>query len=194
MSMMKRNLLIGSAVLLMVLIGVFTFAWLNGNLSSRQGTDEQSRVNKESAQIGTAVGQKAPDFELTDVHNKRFRLSELRGRPTIVYFSTTTCLPCVPETQELAKLKSKYGDNLEVVWMDVDPFDTEENLREYGHKYGHKDFIYALDKPDGKTAFAYKVRVLGTLYLLDPEGIIAFGGIRPVESKKFKEALASLIE
>jgi len=189
---MNRNLLIGSAVLILILVGVFAFAWLKGNLSG--GSNEQGRLNQGSAQIGTAVGQKAPDFTLTDINGKRLRLSELGGRPTIVYFSTTTCLPCIPETQELAKLKAKHGSRLEVVWIDVDPFDTEENLREYGQKYGHKDFVYALDKPDSKTAFAYKVRVLGTLYLLDPQGIIAFSGIRPVESKKFKEALKSLME
>ena len=184
---MKRNLLIGLAVLAVILAGVFTFVWLSGNLSSRP-------ANKASAQIGTAVGQKAPDFTLTDINGKRFSLSELQGSPTIVYFSATTCLPCIPETQELAKLKAKYDKNLEVVWIDVDPFDTEENLREYGQKYGHKDFIYALDKPDNKTAFAYKVRVLGTLYLLNPEGIIAFSGVRPVESKKFKETLKEQVK
>lgn len=191
---MKRNLLIGSAVLIVILAGVFTFAWLKGNLSGRQDADDQSRVNKGGAQIGTAVGQKAPDFTLADINGNKFRLSGLQGSSTILYFSTTTCLPCVPETQELANLKSKYSDKLEVVWIDIDPFDTEENLREYGQKYGHKDFIYALDKPDNKTAFAYKVKVLGTLYLVDPEGIIAFSGIRPVESKKFRETLKNLVE
>lgn len=141
--------------------------------------------------VGTDVGNQAPDFALTDVDGNRFSLRDLRGRPVVLYFSAAWCLPCVPETQELAKRKAQYP-NLEVVWISVDPnTDSPETLRVHRRKYARDDFIYVLDTEG--VAKLYRVVSLGDLYLLDAQGRIIFKGTRPVGKKPFEEALKKLV-
>lgn len=152
-----------------------------------------SAQNPDSAElpIGTDVGNQAPDFALMDIDGNRFSLSDLRGRPVILYFSATWCLPCIPETQELAKRKARY-DNIEIVWISVDPStDTSERLRVHRRKYARDDFIYALDT--NGIARQYRVVSLGDLYLLDARGRIIFKGTRPVGKQPFEETLKRVV-
>jgi len=161
-------------------------------LPPSHGTSTQ--INKSgNVPVGTKPGERAPDFTLMDVDGNRFQLSDLRGKPVIVYFSAAWCIPCIPETQELARLKARYGD-LEVVWIGVDPAsDSRQSLREHRRKYAREDFIYALDTPSNEVARKYGVYALGTLYLLDSQGLIAFKGIRPVGKKDFEQALEQVV-
>src|SRR5438445_12199789 len=43
---------------------------------------------------GLAPGAKAPDFNLTDQYGNAQRLSDYRGRPTVVLFGSPHCSPC----------------------------------------------------------------------------------------------------
>jgi peroxiredoxin len=141
--------------------------------------------------VGTDVSEQAPDFTLIDIDGARFSLSDLRGRPVVLYFSASWCLPCAPETQELAQRKARYG-NLEIVWVSVDPnTDSPEALRAHRRKYAREDFIYALDTIG--LARQYRVVSLGDLYLLDAQGRIVFKGTRPVGTKPFEEALKKAV-
>ncbi len=141
------------------------------------GATTQAPVdNRGNLQVGTNPGEQAPDFTLTDIDGNGLKLSELRGRPTIVYFSASWCLPCIPETQELARLKARYS-NLEVIWISVDPAgDSPQSLREHRRKYAREDFIYALDMSSNAVARQYQVSALGTFYLLDRNQLVVFRG------------------
>ena len=144
-----------------------------------------------SVPVGTDIGEQAPDFTLADIDGNTFSLSELRGRPVILYFSAAWCLPCAPETQELAKRKARYSA-VEVVWISVDPrSDSPEALRAHRRRYGRDDFIYALDTEG--IARLYRVVSLGDLYVLDAQGRIVFKGTRPVGSQPFEEVLKKLV-
>lgn len=158
---------------------------------SGQPTPKAAASTTGEEPVGTDVGERAPDFTLTDIDGNSFSLSELRGRPVVLYFSASWCLPCAPETQELAKRKARYSA-LEIVWISVDPkSDSPETLRAHRRRYGRDDFIYALDTA-GVTQL-YRVVSLGDLYLVDAQGRIVFKGARPVGTKPFEEALARVI-
>jgi peroxiredoxin len=171
--------LVGLAVLVVFVLSVGT----------RQPSATPAPQESVSVPVGTDIGEQAPDFTLTDIDGNKFSLGELRGRPVIVYFSASWCLPCAPETQELAKRKAQYR-NLEVVWISVDlKSDSSETLRAHRRRYGRDDFIYALDTEG--IARLYRVVSLGDLYLLDAQGRIVFKGTRPVGTKPFEKALTA---
>jgi protein SCO1 len=89
---------------------------------------------------GTWFPQPRPiqDFTLTDEAGRPFTLSELKGRPTLVFFGFTHCPDVCPTT--LAKLaqiaKSAAVPNLRVLLVSVDPArDKPEQLQQYVHAF-----------------------------------------------------------
>lgn len=63
----------------------------------------------------------APDFELETLDGERFRLSDLRGHPTIVNFWASWCGPCRQETPVLVRLSQMFRDaGLVVVGVNIE--------------------------------------------------------------------------
>jgi cytochrome c biogenesis protein CcmG/thiol:disulfide interchange protein DsbE len=62
------------------------------------------------------IGDPAPGFVLNDLDGNPVRLADLRGRPVIVNFWASWCIPCVEEFPVLAKAaKAHQGEGLAVV-------------------------------------------------------------------------------
>ena len=79
----------------------------------------------------------APDFTLTDVHGKVFRLADTKGTVRLVDFWATWCAPCreeIPMFKDLHALYGAKGFTLVGIAMDdegvpkVKPFVEEEKL------------------------------------------------------------------
>jgi protein SCO1/2 len=89
---------------------------------------------------GTWLPQPRPleDFTLTDESGQPFRLAQLKGQPTLVFFGFTHCPDVCPTT--LAKLaqitRAAAIPGLRVVLVSVDPArDTPALLKEYVHAF-----------------------------------------------------------
>jgi protein SCO1/2 len=87
---------------------------------------------------GTVLNPPRPleDFTLTDHTGAPFSLSDLRGRPALVFFGFTNCPDICPTTLgEFKRVKSLLGrdaDEVTFVFVSVDPQrDTPERLAEY---------------------------------------------------------------
>jgi thiol-disulfide isomerase/thioredoxin len=93
------------------------------------------------------LNKKLPDFKLKDLKGNEFSSRQLIGKPTLINFWATYCVPCVAEMPELSRLKEKYvekmnflgltenkskADNL-VSFLDKHPFNYQilQNAEEY---------------------------------------------------------------
>jgi cytochrome oxidase Cu insertion factor (SCO1/SenC/PrrC family) len=78
----------------------------------------------------TTTPSLAADFALTDVDGAPFRLSDQRGKVVVLEFMRTTCPACMSEDPYLRELRSRFGSNVVMVSVSVDPAgDTESVLR-----------------------------------------------------------------
>ena len=140
---------------------------------------------------GAAPGNVAPDFRLTDAHNRPVsRASLIAERPGLMFFTTTYCLPCVEGLKELARFQRDVGaDRFNVVVVFVDLRETNEALRWYQKQYGFpQTWYYALDT-DGLVV-KYRIRALDTKYVLDRGGVIRCTDIHPATYDTWRKALA----
>jgi len=78
----------------------------------------------------------AADFELAGVDGQPFRMSDQRGKITLIFFGYTTCPDICPATlSEMKQIRKRLGedaDRVSFVFITVDPQrDTPERMRDY---------------------------------------------------------------
>src|SRR5689334_24779906 len=80
-------------------------------------------------------GKKAPDFELQDADEKSTRLSDLRGRPVVLYFYPKDDTPGC--TTQACGIRDVYGEfeRAGAVVLGVSP-DSEKSHVKFREKYG----------------------------------------------------------
>jgi peroxiredoxin len=150
--MKKRRLVIRSLVLL--ILGAAVAYTLYANFTK----DDQLKV---------AVGQKAPDFVLTDMHGTKHHLSDYKGQGVFLNFWGTWCKPCETEMPYINNQYHQFKDKgVQVLAVNV----SESNLAVEKFAELHKlDFPIVIDK-DGQVQAAYGIDPLPVSFLIDKNG------------------------
>ncbi len=79
--------------------------------------------------IEPKVGSLAPDFEVSAFDGSRHRLSSYRGKPVLVNFWATWCIPCQIELPELQELLDRHKDELAIISVNrAEPLGRAENF------------------------------------------------------------------
>lgn len=121
------------------------------------------------------VGDKAPDFELTDQEGKTVRLSALRGRTVVLYFyPKDDTYYCIAESADFRDHYSEFtSSNAEVMGVSSD---NAESHRQFAAKYQLP--FRLLSDPGGKVRRLYGVpATFGMIpgrvtYVIDGEGTV----------------------
>jgi cytochrome c-type biogenesis protein len=132
------------------------------------GVDE-----KEKAAL-LAVGEPAPDWQLTDPQGRTHTLSEYRGQVVVLDFWATWCGPCARVMPRLEKLHRKHGGQGLVVFG-VNSFETGDPvaaMKKKGYTYG------LLLKGEGM-APAYGVTSLPVVYVIGADGRVVYSHAGP---------------
>jgi len=114
------------------------------------------------------LGRPAPPFRLVPVGGGTpVALASLRGKPVVINFWATWCVPCFQEHAALVEsARTLTGVQFLGIVYEDDEARTGEFLRERGTSYPS-----LMDK-DGRTAIAYGVFGVPETFFIDPEGRI----------------------
>ncbi len=154
--MMKKSYLIPIIIILIILIGS-AIVYQAGLF-----TKEKSDVN-----MGTNIGDKAPDFVLSKMNGDEIALSSLRGQKVFLNFWASWCPPCQAEMPDIQKLY-KEDNNIAILAVNI----REKNKTVINYMFSNNyTFPVAMDK-NGQIASEYLVRGIPTTYILDEDGII----------------------
>ncbi len=152
-----------------------------GETSPLQFDEGAEEVVRES-RVGTNIGERAPDFRLTDVKGGAVKLSALRGRFVLLNFWTSTCPYCREEMPMLQKLSERYPE-IAVIGVNVleDKDVIETFLWELGISY------LVLQDGWGEVSSLYQVTKIPATILIEEQGVIVwrtFGAVRETELGK----------
>jgi len=114
-------------------------------------------------------GQPAADFSIERFDGGSFRLSDHKGKPILINFFASWCVPCGTEIPVLAKVSSEYREK-GVIFVGVAINDTESKAREFIGKY-NLSFATGLDK-NGEIRRDYQLYGMPTTLFVDKNGII----------------------
>ena len=133
------------------------------------------------------VGRAAPDFALTPLDGGApIRLSDLRGRPAVLNFWATWCVPCFQEHEVLVRAARAHEGRvrfLGVVYED-DPHSVRRFLEREGSAYP------SLMDGESKTAIAYGVFGVPESFFLDAQGQVVAKHTGPLDDQTLAEKLA----
>ncbi|SLM47994.1 Thiol-disulfide oxidoreductase ResA [Nitrospira japonica] len=118
-----------------------------------------------------AVGKSAPDFALSDLNDKSYRLSDFRGKVVFLNFWATWCKPCREEMPSMEILNKNFEkDGLVILAVSIDRVTTTKEIPPFV-KGLNLTFPVLIDSW-GKTDKPYKRMGVPETFIIDQEGII----------------------
>jgi thiol-disulfide isomerase/thioredoxin len=89
-------------------------------------------VNAAALAVGPAIGDQAPDFEVTTLSGETFKLSAYKGeKPVYLKFWATWCSYCKVEMPHLQSIHDKYAAEVEVLTINVGINDSIINIEQF---------------------------------------------------------------
>jgi thiol-disulfide isomerase/thioredoxin len=170
--------IVGVAVLLLYAGGLI------GNQAGGEGIEDVILLDPPFAEgrgvldVGSARGNLAQDFEISDFNGDRHRLSDLRGKVVFVNFWATWCFPCQFELPDIATLQARHPDDLVVLL--VNRRESVDRAGDYLEDVDSgADWIKAVD-PTDRLYNDYRALAMPSSYFVDPDGVISAVGTGPL--------------
>lgn len=174
----RRRLFIAAltTTAVLALIGLAVFAVQR----NAPGPDAQRSVTGSSAaQDPVQVGATFPDFRLTTADGEQVTAADLRGRDTILWFTTTSCVPCQEGALAYRPVAEQLGgDAPRTLFVFLDAQEPDSALLDYRTEFGLPDWLMARD--DDGLALRAGVQVLDTKIFVDETGAVANIDTAPV--------------
>lgn len=166
--------LVVAAVLPLILVGLLAVAMLV------RGTGASP----------TAIGSIAPELSLSDLDGNPINLADLRGRPVIVNFWASWCVPCVEEFPLLREAAERHADDGLVV-IGVVYRDRSEAAREFMARNGGT-WVAAMD-PDERVAQAYGILGPPETFFIGRDGTIVARHLGQFFATSLDEKVAAIV-
>lgn len=172
-------LLIGAvAVIGLILLAVFYYGILNPP-SVRVGSGKAPEITFTNYNFG-----------LSEFDGQPVRLSELRGKPVVVNFWASWCVPCRDEQAGLEQAWQKYRD--QVWFVGLDYLDQEPNARSYLSEFA---VSYPNGPDKGSRAYStYHVQGVPETFFIDAEGNVKGFFVGPIPEPELERRIQELLE
>lgn len=119
------------------------------------------------------AGKPAPDFTTTlynGTSGQSIHLAALKGKPVVINFFASWCVPCEAEAPILAASAQKYAAQ-DVVFIGIVYQDTQQNSLDFARQY---NVTYDIGgDPGGDIAIAYGVTGVPETVFINRQGVVA---------------------
>lgn len=149
------------------------------NARVRQFLDEITKLKR------LAIGQPAPEFQSLTPDNKPVKLSDFKGKYTLVDFWASWCVPCREENPNIVRQYRNFKDKgftVLGVSLDGNPGSWLKAIREDGLEWTQ---VSDLQQWGSEVVGLYRIQAIPTSYLLDPNGVIIAKNLRGAELETF---------
>ncbi|MDP9264951.1 MAG: TlpA family protein disulfide reductase [Chloroflexota bacterium] len=134
------------------------------------------------------IGALAPDFEWTAPPGKAVRLSDLRGKPVVINFWATWCVPCKTEMPLLERVARANGG---VAFLEVDLNEDGDRIRGFFDQLGLTAIQPLLDV-NTETARRYALASVPSTFFIDSAGVIRHLYIGELDGEKLAAGLRKI--
>ena len=135
-------------------------------------------------------GRRAPAFEVPDLRDDKstIALADLRGRPVVLNFWASWCVPCRKELPAFASVQRRAGDD--VVFLGMNNQDSRDDALD---RLAETGVAYASGyDPKGTVARAYGLYGMPTTVFISPDGRILATRTGELNKQELESALTEL--
>ncbi len=156
---------IGGAVALVI---ISALAWGLGHAAQRAPAD--------------VLGRPAPDLTIRSLQDGRqVRLSDLHGRPVVLNFWASWCVPCRQEAPALNEAARRYDGRILFLGADIE--DSEQPARAY---LGELQVAYPAGPIVRGSERDYGVTAPPETFFIDRQGVVAARILGAVDAKRLE--------
>lgn len=122
--------------------------------------------------LSAYAGQPAPNLELHDLKGAMHKLSEFKGKPVVLNFWATWCVPCAAEMPMLSEMQEKYKGKVVFIAASIDDEDAKTDIDSFVKKHkGDALTVMTGATFDNLDDFGVNQAMPGTVFI-DAEGNI----------------------
>ena len=137
------------------------------------------------------IGRPAPPFALKAINTgEMIDIARLRGKPVILNFWATWCVPCYQEHPVLVENAQRIGSNVQFVGVVFN--DSEDKINAFLRQRGSA-YPTLLDE-QGKTAIAYGVGGVPETYFINSKGVIVAKFAGPMTTEVLQANLSKAMQ
>jgi DsbE subfamily thiol:disulfide oxidoreductase len=151
---------------------------------------QKEAKNEFSPKSSAEAKEPAPNFTLKIVKGKDFHLSDYKGKPILINFFASWCLPCREEMPVLEKIVHEYGPK-GVVFLGIAVDDTEAKIKDFIATYG-VTFPVGLDKT-ATIQKSFGIYGIPTTYFINKQGEINYSHSGSVTEELLHHELDKLL-
>jgi thiol-disulfide isomerase/thioredoxin len=186
MSKNKSSRKIFSLLLILPILGLVVFSFLEIDIFAKTETQELDRLFSDMGVLATPFPNDPVEVTLKDLNGQQVSLSDFRGKIVFINFWTTWCLACVIEMPSMEKLHQKFKDK-DFVMLAINLQESASKIKQFYKEY--KLTLTTLLDTTGDAGTGFGIRSIPTTYILDKNGRIIGKALGPREWES-KESIA----
>ncbi len=172
-----RNIIIGAVIVAVLAV------LLGGLLTPTQPG------NKSTAAL---EGKPAPSFDLTLINGGRIQLEQFKGKPVVLNFFASWCVPCKDEAPMFSRAAIEYSKK-GVIFLGIAYNDKEDKAREFANQFDLGFPIMMDDSSDaGRTSVKYALFGVPETFFIDSNGVVKKHYPKPIERAELEAGLKLL--
>ncbi|MBI3035075.1 TlpA family protein disulfide reductase [Candidatus Woesearchaeota archaeon] len=181
---MARNYFIGLILLLIIFLSA---------CSSANQTAETGNTVLQQASFGINKGDTPPDFSITTIDGKQYRLSQFKeeNKPVLLYFWASWCPYCSRDFDVVKNVYPRYTDKAAFLAIDLDLNENKELINKYKEKKG----LNGIDFAEGKSNILsdYAIKYTTTKYAISRDGKIIYKGSGVFNEQQWKVLFDAMV-
>jgi len=156
----KTILIFSIALVLLMVVNLFLF------LKVTRLENQFNEFFKPPEDTGLKIGDKVPDFKLSDINEKEISLKDLNDKKLLLIFTTVGCKPCIDLYDDIKELEDKHKE-INIAIIVNGPLDNIKNIKQ-DNNFSSK----VLNDSEDLTINAYKVNGFPFANLIDENSIL----------------------